>query len=79
MNIKKLFFYLIIILNSPLGVGGFGEVRGQSYSVWMAESFMSRHKDSIAVKEGKPAAWDYEQGLMLKALEKVCPHFFESF
>ncbi|WP_428655153.1 glycoside hydrolase family 88 protein [Runella sp.] len=41
------------------------------YSVRMAESFISRHKDSIAVKEGKPAAWDYEQGLMYKAIEKV--------
>jgi unsaturated rhamnogalacturonyl hydrolase len=41
------------------------------YSVRMAESFMTWHKDSIAVKEGKPAAWDYEQGLMLKSLEKV--------
>jgi unsaturated rhamnogalacturonyl hydrolase len=41
------------------------------YSVRMAESFMTWHKDSIAVKEGKPAAWDYEQGLMLKAIEKV--------
>ena len=41
------------------------------YSVRMAESFMNRHKDSIAVKEGKPAGWDYEQGLMYKAIEKV--------
>ncbi|MEI7583277.1 DUF4350 domain-containing protein [Runella sp.] len=41
------------------------------YSVLMAESFMTWHKDSIAVKEGRPAAWDYEQGLMLKSLEKV--------
>lgn len=41
------------------------------YSVRMAESFMTWYKDSIAVKEGKPAAWDYEQGLMLKAVEKV--------
>lgn len=41
------------------------------YSVRMAESFVARHPDSIAVKEGKPAGWDYEQGLMLKALEKV--------
>ncbi|MDF7816296.1 glycoside hydrolase family 88 protein [Runella sp. MFBS21] len=37
----------------------------------MAESFMTWHKDSITVKENKPAGWDYEQGLVLKALEKV--------
>lgn len=41
------------------------------YSVRMAESFMTWHKDSIAVKENKPASWDYEQGLMCKAIEKV--------
>ncbi len=28
------------------------------------------HKDSVVVKEGKPARWDYEQGLVLKALEQ---------
>lgn len=41
------------------------------YSVQMAESFMTWHKDSITVKPNKPAGWDYEQGLVLKALEKV--------
>ncbi len=42
-----------------------------SYSVRMAESIMGLHKDSITVKEGKPAGWDYEQGLLYKAIEKV--------
>lgn len=32
---------------------------------------MHTHTDSITVKPGKPANWDYEQGLFLKALEKV--------
>jgi unsaturated rhamnogalacturonyl hydrolase len=41
------------------------------WSERMAQSLMTWHKDSIAVKEGRPAAWDYEQGLVLKALEKV--------
>ena len=41
------------------------------YSVQMAESFMTWYKDSIVVKPNRPAAWDYEQGLMLKAFEKV--------
>lgn len=41
------------------------------YSIRMAESFMTWHQDSITVKENKPAGWDYEQGLVLKALEKV--------
>ncbi len=43
----------------------------QPYSVQMAESLMRSHPDSITVKPGKPAGWDYEQGLYLKALEKV--------
>lgn len=42
-----------------------------NYSQRMADSFIARCPDSIAVKDNKPAAWDYEQGLMLKALEKV--------
>jgi unsaturated rhamnogalacturonyl hydrolase len=37
----------------------------------MAESLMHTHQDSIQVKLGKPATWDYEQGLYLKALEWV--------
>ena len=41
------------------------------YSVQMAESLMHTHQDSIQVKLGKPANWDYEQGLYLKALEWV--------
>ncbi|MHA8066867.1 glycoside hydrolase family 88 protein [Aquirufa sp. ROCK2-A2] len=40
-------------------------------SVLMAESMMKIHADSIQVKTGKPANWDYEQGLFLKALEQV--------
>ncbi len=66
MNPKKLFFLLFIILNSS--VVSFAQ---KPYSQQMAESFMSRYKDSIAVKENRPAAWDYEQGLMLKALGRV--------
>ncbi|WP_166566050.1 glycoside hydrolase family 88 protein [Emticicia sp. CRIBPO] len=54
----------------------------QPYSIRMADSFMSWYKDSIAVKPGRPAGWDYEQGLMHQALEKVFyrtaePKYFE--
>lgn len=41
------------------------------YSQRMADAFMSWHKDSILVGNNKTARWDYEQGLMLKALERV--------
>lgn len=63
---KRLFLYSFIFLVSHSLIA-----QQAPYSVRMAESFMTWHKDSIAVKEGKPASWDYEQGLMLKALEKV--------
>ncbi len=41
------------------------------WSERMATSIMAVHRDSISVKEGKPATWDYEQGLLLTALERV--------
>jgi unsaturated rhamnogalacturonyl hydrolase len=40
-------------------------------SILMVESMMKIHADSIQVKTGKPANWDYEQGLFLKAIEQV--------
>ncbi|WP_259016119.1 glycoside hydrolase family 88 protein [Emticicia fluvialis] len=51
--------------------GCISSIAQKPYSVQMAESFMTWHKDSITVKPNKPAGWDYEQGLALKALEKV--------
>jgi len=59
---KKILFFCL------LSVVAFAQ---QPYSVQMAESLMQTHPDSITVKPGKPAGWDYEQGLYLKALEKV--------
>ena len=41
------------------------------FSEKLAISIMAIHKDSIVTKEGKPARWDYEQGLVLKAIEEV--------
>jgi unsaturated rhamnogalacturonyl hydrolase len=42
-----------------------------SWSRRMTDSFIARHKDSILVGKNTYAKWDYEQGLMLKAIEKV--------
>lgn len=61
---KKTFFFFLL-LAAP---AAFAQ---QPYSVQMADSFMKTHPDSIRVAETRPARWDYEQGLMLKALEKV--------
>jgi len=63
---KHYLFYTLFLLGSYRSFA-----QSTPYSVSMANSFMSWHKDSITVKENKPAGWDYEQGLMLKALEKV--------
>ena len=41
------------------------------YSQRMADAFLSWHPDSIVIGSRKTARWDYEQGLMLKALERV--------
>jgi unsaturated rhamnogalacturonyl hydrolase len=43
----------------------------QTWSVRMADSFISWNTDSILVGEAKRSNWNYEQGLMLKALERV--------
>ncbi len=61
---KKSFFTILLL------VGGF-ILKGQNYSERMSASIMHTHSDSITVKVGKPAGWDYEQGLLLKALEKM--------
>ncbi|UOR07625.1 glycoside hydrolase family 88 protein [Hymenobacter aerilatus] len=37
----------------------------------MADAFISWYPDSIVIGNRKTARWDYEQGLMLKALERV--------
>ncbi len=41
------------------------------YSQRMADAFISWHPDSIVIGSRKTARWDYEQGLMLTALERV--------
>ena len=42
-----------------------------AYSQRMADAFISWHPDSIVITGRKTARWDYEQGLMLRALERV--------
>ena len=41
------------------------------YSQRMADAFMTWHPDSIVIGKNKTARWDYEQGLMMRALERV--------
>ncbi|MVN75155.1 glycoside hydrolase family 88 protein [Hymenobacter sp. HMF4947] len=37
----------------------------------MADAFIAQNPDSIVIGNRKTARWDYEQGLMMKALERV--------
>lgn len=60
---KKYFLLLQLLCISAIAMA--------QNSILMAESMMKIHADSIQVKTGKPANWDYEQGLFLKALEQV--------
>lgn len=48
------------------------------YSQRMADAFLTWHPDSILIGSRKTARWDYEQGLMLKALERVWQHTGEA-
>ena len=52
-----------------LSISSFAQ--NMSWSRQMADSFIARHKDSILVGKNTVTRWDYEQGLMLKAIEKV--------
>ena len=45
--------------------------RPAAYSQRMADAFISWHPDSIVIGKNKIARWDYEQGLMMRALERV--------
>ena len=41
------------------------------WSQRMADAFITWHPDSILIGNRKTARWDYEQGLMMRALERV--------
>ena len=43
----------------------------QPYPVQLADAYMKRNPDSIRVSETKAARWGYDQGILLKALERV--------
>ena len=46
-------------------------LRPAAYSQRMADAFISWHPDSIVIGKNKTARWDYEQGLMMRAMERV--------
>lgn len=62
---KKYILYSFIFLTFQTGKAQ------KPYSQQMVDSFMAWYPDSIVVKPRIKSTWDYEQGLMLKAVEKV--------
>ena len=65
MKIILIILSLSIICNHKI-------VSQTNWSERMADAMMEAHKDSITYKEvGKFARWDYEQAILLKALERV--------
>jgi unsaturated rhamnogalacturonyl hydrolase len=68
MTMKKLFYIALFL------VPGSAALQGQPASSWpvrMAETLMRTHRDSFVYDRSKPARWDYELGLYLKALEQL--------
>lgn len=63
---KYLIFIFILFSNLLLAQAPWSER--------MAATFMASHKDSILIGSNPTAIWDYEQGLMMKALEKLWVH-----
>jgi len=49
----------------------FATAQQKPYSQQMAQTAMNLWKDSFALKEGKPAKWSYDQGVILKGIEAV--------
>ncbi len=68
MHLKPFLFTLFILLTT------LAQAQNKPWSVRMADSFMARNQDSIMVGDQKTARWDYEQGLMLKALGRAWQH-----
>jgi len=70
---KKSFRLLAALSLLGLGQNALAQTSGpaQTMSQRMADAFISWHPDSILIGNRKTTRWDYEQGLMLKALERV--------
>lgn len=66
----SLFGLLLLLLNQAVSAQTTASDR-KPWSQRMADSFIATYRDSIVVGTNKTARWDYEQGLMLKALERV--------
>lgn len=66
-------FSLLWLCTLLVSIQGNGQQK--RFSEKMAATMLAQHQDSIAyVKEGKKAHWEYEQGILLKAMERMWEH-----
>lgn len=63
--------FSLLLLTATLTNPCFAQAQALPLSQRMADAFMARQPDSIVVGDRKTARWDYEQGLMDRALERV--------
>lgn len=71
MKKKNSTIYWIFLLTNLLFFNDQSFAQDVPWSIRMTDSFIARHKDSILVGKNTQTKWDYEQGLMLKAIERV--------
>lgn len=71
MKKKNSTIYWIFLLTNLLFFNDRSFAQDVPWSIRMTDSFIARHKDSILVGKNTQTKWDYEQGLMLKAIERV--------
>lgn len=66
MIIKKIYL-LIVIVQLTITAGA----QSMPYSQQMAATVMKIWKDSFSLREGQPARWSYDQGVILKGIEGI--------
>jgi unsaturated rhamnogalacturonyl hydrolase len=64
IKILMLFFFFNIAIEKT-------NAQDKPLSEQLAKTVMTIWKDSLSFKEGKPAQWAYEQGVVLKAIDDV--------
>ncbi|QJX47993.1 glycoside hydrolase family 88 protein [Hymenobacter taeanensis] len=69
MSLRR--FFLSGLLISSLAAQAQTAPAARPMSQRMTDAFIKWHPDSIVIGNRKTARWDYEQGLMLKALQRV--------
>jgi unsaturated rhamnogalacturonyl hydrolase len=77
MELKYLFYILSLLFLFELS-GAQDSIQNRKDIIWskrIADSFLDRHPDAVTYDSGAPSQkWNYEQGLMLHALNEMWKH-----